>query len=608
MPEQTVPDSEETARLRISSASRLALLRVMDPYRREVAIDRGELDRQLERGIYLVEAQLPGARVEREIIIRPGDDVEIAFDDLAPASIAPFRAPPGSSPAQVAALDTFDSHATVGKGSGRLVVYSQTLDGSGRSEAPVFTIRNAAGRPISGSAQAAVKAGEGWTAQTINLDQGTYSIEQDVPGYGRRAQAVFVSDGKQTQLFMEWDDRMLFERAFAFIATDDTRFTAGDAQHSFDRTEAAFDAMASGAYILSPQDEREFLEGKFKDPMLGLIAAYSRISRGATDYDFLGVIANNLQMLLPGSPDAQLIDLIARMKGAPPEDFAANHTVTPITEPPMFAIGTGLLMDLAARIEPLVPVDSNAAGIAVRRTTGSAWTRWSLDTSAADAETQVEELAKEVAARDPSMTAERFAMQYSLPLSLVRRIWGPLPAPSNGGGGGNQSNRSVSGGTATNGKESGKPEPSWLDRLPPWAKWAGAAIGAIAAVIVVVIVLVAIFGGGDGPQPDPTAQPAIQQPGPPASVAVSASLAEAECDGFTSTPITATVVDEDGLPVADGTTVTFEVDGPGTLKAADAATNAGTATVDAVPDAGEPMDIVVKAESVEGFFTLECKA
>ena len=79
----------------------------------------------------------------------------------------------------------------------------------------------------------------------------------------------------------------------------------------YEYVEAALDGLASGRVVLTPNEENELLYAKFENPMLGMIGAYAYILRGQIDYHRLGVISGNLLELLPNSPDARLLAILA---------------------------------------------------------------------------------------------------------------------------------------------------------------------------------------------------------------------------------------------------------------------------------------------------------
>jgi hypothetical protein len=167
---------------------------------------------------------------------------------------------------------------------------------------------------------------------------------------------------------------------------------------------------------------QEFLDAKFIDPIMGLIGAYAMLVTGSSEYyDRLhNVVVPNLQMLLPHSPD---VALLARLVGRP-----LGWQATFI-EPPLFAIGTERLLELAANGDVECPANSQLAEIAIRLTTGSAWTRWDEGISVADAREQLQSALRDRLPHgrfaDLSESAARLACELGLPLSIVTQEMGP---------------------------------------------------------------------------------------------------------------------------------------------------------------------------------------
>jgi hypothetical protein len=136
--------------------------------------------------------------------------------------------------------------------------------------------------------------------------------------------------------------------------------------------------------VLGSDRLQAFLDGKFDNPMLGMLACYAVLKQPEVDYWRLQYIAGNLLSLIPHSPDAQLIKLLAELGRSSPSTATPDNWPR-FTAPPMLAVGTELLMRQTSSIADLCPADSWLANIAIRLTTGSAWTRWETDVSASEA-------------------------------------------------------------------------------------------------------------------------------------------------------------------------------------------------------------------------------
>jgi hypothetical protein len=93
----------------------------------------------------------------------------------------------------------------------------------------------------------------------------------------------------------------------------------------------------------------------------------------------------------------------------------------------------------------------------------------------------------------------------------------------------------------------------------------------------------------------PTIDPSIT-PGPAATLELSASPQRLVCDGSTVSTVRARVLDEAGVPVADGTAVHFDVQALGTADPINAETESGVATT-SLTARGEGVGVVVNVSA-----------
>jgi hypothetical protein len=294
-------------------------------------------------------------------------------------------------------------------------------NGTVRRVAPFFKVLECDGTPVAEFPQFGTFDLEaGWAALTVDLPAGTYVIEQEVPGLGIRGQAVYAGANWTTELFVEWGENGVpnFARASALMRSKGSGFTPASSRE-YKHTDAALEGLARRRLVLTPDDEYEFFSGKFINPMLGLIGAYASLLRPDLDFERLQLVARNLQILLPDSPDARIISKVVELRGRRISEEDAEVFSTP----PMFAVGTEFVMKFAAAVPSVVPSESSLAYIALSLTTGSAWTRWSRDTSPGDSLLDLRELISE---NHPALDlADRdlqgsIAEQYALPQSVVR--------------------------------------------------------------------------------------------------------------------------------------------------------------------------------------------
>lgn len=392
----------ENGKLQITSPYEITDLRVLDAWQREVATGTHALDVELKPGIYRVMAQVPGDHAEQLVAVKPGktlrveaEDLQLEFDSAVPFDEARSSHEYQAGPAKSISTQT---HVTVGTNpQARLFLFARTT-GDSRDATPSFHLRNRAGKTLASFPEAGEKNLQyGWLALSVDLPAGTYMLEQDVPGLGKRAQAVFVEDGWETQLFIPWRDKLAFVSATVHMHHKGSGFNPHEGWQ-YTRIEAALHGLAEHKLTLHPGEIDAFLHGKFDNPMLGLIGAYALLNQQPVPYDYLDAVSQNLMGLLPNSPDAKLLALLAQTKGEFPPVESQKDLPT-FSEPPFFAVGTEHLMGMASRIKKLCPPDSWLAHISLSLVSDGAWTRWEADISKPKAvvrlQTEVESLLRE---------------------------------------------------------------------------------------------------------------------------------------------------------------------------------------------------------------------
>jgi hypothetical protein len=254
----------------------------------------------------------------------------------------------------------------------------------------------------------------GVSALSVALPAGTYALTSEEPGLGLRGQVIFVEEGWETQLFVPWDPAAAAPaRALASMVRTPQGFDPRT-PWEYDHVEAALNGLAQGRTVLTRSDEMDLLYAKFRNPMLGLIGAYSYLTRETLDPRQWHQITHNLLSLLPHSPDAQLLYRLAHIGPEPIPQGPPAALWTEFSEPPMFSFGTDLLFRMAARDAKLVPASSWAASVAVTRTVGSVWTRWAADL---DPGTTTRGILSDAIA--DGGTARDYAEMLQWPLSIV---------------------------------------------------------------------------------------------------------------------------------------------------------------------------------------------
>jgi hypothetical protein len=401
-------------------------LRVLDPALRVLATGTKSVDVELDPGIYRVQARVPGAFDERLVAVKPGEEVTVTrFSNVALAIDSPAPVPGVSthheSHEEPAKSESQRIHVTFSERQGAELFIFLRSDGSPRSGTPLLSVETSDGEVIARLGRdGRYEPEDGFAALSIALPAGTYALVHEPPGLGHRAQAVFVEDGWQTQVFIPWDTGAI-DPARALVSM--LRIGRGfdpSSPWEYENVEAALDGLSRGRVVLTPWEEEDLLHAKFSNPLLGLIGTYAYLLRGDIDPRRLMLITGKLLQLLPHSPDAHLLYRLAEETSR-----AAGRRVEPPLEvsthfdvPPMFAAGTDRLLEQAAEDVSLVPAASWLAAVAATRTSGSVWTRWDMDL---DAGLQTRLLVGDVLDDRPG-SAVAIARWSGLPRSAVEEL------------------------------------------------------------------------------------------------------------------------------------------------------------------------------------------
>jgi hypothetical protein len=394
-------------------------LRILDPALRVLATGTKSIGLELSPGIYRVQARVPGAFDERLVAVTPDGDTHVTnfalpLDSPAPLPRARTHHQTHEEPAK---LESHKIHVTFSEPHGAQLFIFLRSGGSPRSGTPLLSVETSNGEVIARLGRdGRCEPENGFAALSIALPAGTYALIHEPSGFGHRAQAIFVEDGWQTQVFIPWDTHAVDPARSLVSMLKIGRGFDPSTPWEYEHVEAALDGLSRGRVVLTEWEEQHLLDAKFSNPMLGLIGAYAYLLRGDVDSERLMLITGNLLRLLPHSPDAHLLYRLAEetapawLRDAPPFEV-----LTQFDAPPMFAAGTDRLLDQAAEDVSLIPAASWMAAVAATRTSGSVWTRWDTDL---DAGRQTRALLDDVMGDRPGGAVE-LARQAGLPRSAV---------------------------------------------------------------------------------------------------------------------------------------------------------------------------------------------
>lgn len=258
---------------------------------------------------------------------------------------------------------------------------------------------------------------DGWQVFSKLIGAGQYYLRYT--GQPNRLIPVCLFNGWQTQLFLLYaDENPLFETLRFQMSRLGNGFFAGDPDARL--ADLAHQCLHNVNIPVPPDMMEQLLEGKFDNPVFGMIGAYLIVQRGNQDLKrLLPVIRNNLANLLKtrDNPDVQAISLLADLADAKPE-FA---------HPPMFAFGTDAVIRLDLEGKARIPADSVFLRMTDQRQPDLVQTSW-LSETAPDAEPVVQpwvleslrDMLENARKRGTELSLQQAGEGLRLPLEMVR--------------------------------------------------------------------------------------------------------------------------------------------------------------------------------------------
>ncbi len=385
-----------TSKLELSARSRSVELRIRNAGLQTVARGFGTLRAELPPGIYQMECRAGAHFMQELIALRPGQTVVRSDLDL------PFESP-------VPLIGTSTSHEYHRWAVQQL---SQKLLGAGTGDSGllIFLRDLSAGSPpppdaalvrewsiLDGSFQPVpADAGTGFIADAATRSLG---LARRLPAGGyvlryRRGprfidQAIWLSAGWTTALFIPIGrDGPAPEQASVQMARLHDGFP-GDMEevHEIGRAaELALAGLRDGRAVLSADDLTRLLNGKFQNPMLGIIGAHALLLRRASRPDLLAVVLRNLEQLVPGHPDVAALRRAAQKLGW----LDRSESGPPVSSPPMLFASFRALLDSDVRDDDALANGSLAEAVSPFLLQLGTWTTWNA-TRATAAESRPDE-------------------------------------------------------------------------------------------------------------------------------------------------------------------------------------------------------------------------
>jgi hypothetical protein len=356
------PEDLKSAKLHVQAGSPLAEVFLID---HEFALKErsiGDLDVEVEPGVYNVKARLGDATVEQLVVLNQDQELDLR-DELSLASPAPIE---GASPAhesavRVAAEESAKVARRIGKGA---QIFLLTRSESGQSPLIELTLHRRNGKLIEDLAV----SGSSAAGRTVSVDPGTYFLRWDDSSGIAAEQAVQAVKGWQTQVFMLDEAPAGSEPGRHHVSVQMSRSHFDPDDEMLRRTEEARAALADERKVAS-KEANEALFAKADNPILGLFGAHLMLLaqdavEKAADEESL---QDTERVQAPVGFDQTLFDTavrnLRRLLGAAHPDVMALSTKTsnppkrmsPLSAPPLLWRSWLLLVEASNDSPELVP-------------------------------------------------------------------------------------------------------------------------------------------------------------------------------------------------------------------------------------------------------------
>ena len=206
----------------------------------------------------------------------------------------------------------------------------------------------------------------GWVA--FSADVACRTIFLDYRGEPARTVPIHFYSGWETQLFLLHYGRPRFEALRFFMAPKGAGFRARDEVAR--NVDLGLTGLQNRTNLLPRRVMDDLLNGKFDNPIEGLIGAHFLLGEPQPDAWRIDLVLGNLKGLLPNSPDVRALEILgARRLGRPinPE---------PLSEPPMLRAGLEAVIAASAEVRGLIPRESLLDRISSRVFADTPWSSW----------------------------------------------------------------------------------------------------------------------------------------------------------------------------------------------------------------------------------------
>jgi hypothetical protein len=380
----------------------------------------------LDPGIYTVKVRTGSQSLEEHVILPPGQKKPVLkkFSMINFPSPVPLKNTGQTHDAQTEAayLESRKVHVKAGSGSSIFIFVRdwQPADTDRKSSLTPQPQRGLVLRDMQGETIAdlsTASAGENgnraapWAACNVKVNPGMYRLGLDLDE-GRIEQTVVASSGWQTQIFLlQHNYGPQAEARYADLnncAILLSRRGFNPASAELRLVELSRLGLTNSRQVLSNTVINEILNGKFKNPMLGIYGAYLLLERtqspessptkdatlkSAVGPDLLRIVVQNLRRLLGEGrhPDVEALALLL-------EERESSYI---FEMPPMLRRSWWKIIEATVQRPELVPADSLSAQIAEHLWGEDPWLLW-MTRAAQESPAKKRDIAQAEAEPEPS--------------------------------------------------------------------------------------------------------------------------------------------------------------------------------------------------------------
>lgn len=292
------------------------------------AIGFGELHQRVQEGLYTLRYTAGTAQREERISVDPGETLSTTWVDLPFQSSAPIR---GSStthefhhyPASNLSRQPNKKLGT----DGCMMIFVRTIDGNGRAPVSLDSLSlldSQLRRILNLNDRPAQNPAEGWAGQCIQLNPGGYALQwkaaeseskkSEADGALPINQSLWVAKGWVTIVFLGYNStrgQLERQRASIHMVRQDMGFNDYEPQIN-QALELSLGGLRSGNLIVPDDLLNLLLNGKFQNPMLGIVGAHAMLQRYEKNWSLFDIVLDNLEKLIPGDPDVIALKLLGR--------------------------------------------------------------------------------------------------------------------------------------------------------------------------------------------------------------------------------------------------------------------------------------------------------